>query len=65
MKHLDVRALWLQDLKLHGRLTAKKIDRTVNWSDMLTDSPTAKEWGAFGDRHEELDRGRARTGDRQ
>jgi hypothetical protein len=47
MKHLDVRALWLQDLVAHGGLITKKIDRAVNLADVLTHPPTCKELEVF------------------
>ena len=47
MKHLDVRALWMQDLVAAGGLSTKKIDRLLNLSDPLTHSPTALELEVF------------------
>ena len=47
MKHLDVRALWMQDLVAAGGLSTRKIDRLLNLSDPRTHSPTAMELEAF------------------
>ena len=47
MKHLDVRALWMQDLVAAGGLSTRKIDRLLNLSDPLTHSPTAMELEVF------------------
>ena len=43
MKHIDSRVLWLQDLIAAGGVKLKKIPRTQNLADMLTDTPSAKE----------------------
>ena len=47
MKHIDSRVLWLQDLIAAGGLKLKKIPRTQNLVDMLTQTPSAKELEVF------------------
>ena len=47
MKHIDSRILWLQDLNAAGGVKLKNVPRTLNLADMLTHTPSAKEFEVF------------------
>ena len=47
MKHLDVRHCWLQEELQSRNYGAKRVERKVNASDMLTHSPSAEELRQF------------------
>ena len=43
MKHLELRHLWLQDLRERGIYSVRKVPRLENEADVLTHSPSAAE----------------------
>ena len=47
MKHLDVRALWLQELAANHGMITKKIPREINAGDLLTHPPSKAELDLF------------------
>ena len=50
MKHLDIRALWLQDAVNNNLATVRKIPRSENVADLLAHPPSATELEEFGPR---------------